>query len=154
MKKFAVLFGLFFLIAFGSCNTQKGETVLLTRDFSSKGWERFDFITDGYEVKKPITLNLSMIASFEPSYMFDYLSVVFTVFDSEDQPIRSKSYKFNLKDKDGTWKSELKDGCYTFTLPINSEMAFNEPAIYKLQLENRMPITPLAGIHHVSIVAK
>ena len=39
-------------------------------------------------------------------------------------------------------------------LPINQEMSLNEPGKYLLQLENRMPITPLAGIRHVSIVSK
>lgn len=154
MKRIKILLGLFFLMGLGACTTQKTDTALLTRDFLPKGWERFDFITKELVIKKPTSLNLNMIVSFDPSYTFDYLSVVFTVFDTEDQPLRSKSYKFNVKDKDGTWKSELIDGRYTFTLPINSEMQFNDPGEYKLQLENRMPITPLVGIRHISIVSK
>ena len=78
--------------------------------------------------------------------------VVFTVFDNYDHPLRTKGYKFNLKEKDGSWKSSLTDGSYHFSFPINSELSINEPGKYTFQLENRMPITPLSGINSVEIV--
>ena len=154
MKRTAFFIGILLLIGLSACKSGKDNTTLLSRDFLPKGWERFDFVTDTLNVKKPTVLDLSMTVSFTPAYTFDYFSTVFTVFDMEDQPLRTKSYNFKLKDKEGTWKSELVDGCYTFTLPINNEMAFNETGMYKLQLENRMPITPLVGIQHISIHSK
>lgn len=154
MKKTAFfVIGLFLLLGLTSCRSGKDDQALLSRTFLATGWERFDFITKDLEIKRPTTYDLSMKVAFDPSYAYDYLSVVFTVFDSDDHPLRAKSYQFGLKEMDGSWKSELVDGYYTFTLPINSELAFPEPGMYKLQLESRMPITPLAGIHRISIIA-
>lgn len=152
MKRFAIFFGLVCLLGMSSCHSGKSNSALLSKDFASSGWERFEFINNELEIKKPTTYDLTMKVSFDETYPFDYLSVVFSVFDTEEHPLRSKSYKFKLKDDQGSWKSDLNQGLYTFTLPINSEMSFNEPGLYVLQLENRMPITPLVGIHHISIV--
>lgn len=153
MKKFCFLIGIFFLTVLGACDHQKKESTLMSRNFMANSWERFDYITSDLEIKKPTTLNLNMIVSFNSDYTYDYFSVVFTVFDKDDNPLRAKSYKFSIKDSDGQWKSELTDGCYTFKFPINSELALNEPDVYKLQLENRMPTTPLIGIKSLSIVS-
>ena len=156
MKRFAFIIGLGLLCFFGlgSCHSKKSDSVLLSKEFNSSEWERFEFITNELEIKKPTTYDLSMKVTFDDAYPFDYLSVVFSVFDTEDNPLRSKSYKFNLKDGNGTWKSDNNQGLYTFNLPINSEMSFQEPGTYVLQLENRMPTTPLNGIHDISIVSK
>jgi gliding motility-associated lipoprotein GldH len=155
MKRPVFLIWILLLIGLGACNSGVKESdTLLSRDFLPAGWERFDFSTDTLHVKKPVTYDLSMTVTFTPEYPFDYFSTVFTVFDMEEQPLRTKSYNFKLKDREGIWKSDLVDGCYTFTLPINNEMAFNEPGMFVLQLENRMPITPLVGIRHISIRSK
>lgn len=151
MKRISVVIGLFCLIGLNACHSRKVDPTLLSRDFLSTGWERFDYITKNVEIQQPTTYNLTMKASFDASYPFDYFSVAFTVFDTEDHPLRSKNYKFSLKDYEGVWKSELIDDLYTFTFPINSEMSLNEPGEYIFQLENRMPITPLVGIRHISI---
>lgn len=153
MKRTAFIIGLFCLLGIVSCHSDKKDSPLMTRDFLPSGWERFDFIKNELEIGKPTTFNLIMEATFDNSYPFDYISVVFSVFDEEENPLRSKSYKFSLKDNDGQWQSESKDGLYKFTFPINSEMSFNDPGKYILQLENRMPITPLVGIRHISMVA-
>lgn len=155
MKRPAIFIWMLLLIGLGACNSEKKEdAIILSRSFLPAGWERFDFITDTLNVKKPVVYDLSMTVTFTPEYPFDYFATVFTVFDMEDQPLRTKNYHFKLKDREGAWKSELVDGGYTFTLPINSEMAFNEPGLFVLQLENRMPITPLVGIRNISIRSK
>jgi len=152
MKRIALFIGLLCLAGMFGCHSDQGSKALLSRDFLATGWERFDFISDEVEIKKPTTYNLTMEVSFEETYPFDYFSVVFTVFDTDEHPMRSKGYKFSVKDKENSWKSELKDGYYTFIFPINSEMSFNEPGKYVLQLENRMPTTPLTGVHHVALM--
>jgi len=154
MKKFAFIIGVICLAGMISCNSNQGNTVILSRDFPSSEWERFDFVKETLTIKKATTYDLTMEVSFDDTYPFDYFSVVFTVFDTYDQPIRAKNYKYSVKDKEGVWKSDLENGLYTFKFPINSEMSFNEPGDYILQLENRMPNTPLTGVHHVAIVAK
>lgn len=154
MKRITIILGVLCMMGLFSCQHNQADKALLSREFTSSGWERFDFVSNELEIKKPTTYDLTMEASFEETYPFDYISVVFTVFDNDDEPMRAKSYKFSVKDKGGTWKSDLKDGLYTFTFPINSEMSFNEPGTYILQLENRMPTTPLSGIHHIALISK
>lgn len=153
MKKLVLYLGIFFVIGLSSCSTNNGGKVLLSRAFPTMSWERFDFVSANIEVKKATTYDLVLQASFDSTYTYDYLSVVFTIFDAYQNPFRTKAYKFHLKEKDGSWKSTLEDGCYHFTFPINSELTVNEPGIYNFQLENRMPITPLYGIKNVSIIS-
>ncbi len=151
MRKYLLIIGVV-LIGLSSCHSDKNEGTLLSRTFPTQSWERFDFVKAEIDLKKPTTYNLVLSVSFDPSYVQDYLSVVFTVFDNDDHPLRTKGYKFNLKEKDGSWKSSLTDGSYHFSFPINSELSINEPGKYTFQLENRMPITPLSGINSVEIV--
>lgn len=152
MKKLTLLLMAITLTVGLSCCTGKKNKVLLHRDFPTLSWERFDFVKDDIEVTKPTPYDLVMDVCFDPSYTYNYFSVVFTVFDSYGNPFRTKDYKFFLKEKDGSWKSTLVDGYYHFTFPINSALTINEPGIYNFQLENRMPITPLYGVKEVSII--
>ena len=78
--------------------------------------------------------------------------IIFTVFTKEGNPYRSKGYKFSLKDKEGHWNSELKDGCYTFDFPINKQFLITDPGNYRFQIEYRMPITPLVGIKELKLI--
>ena len=64
---------------------------------------------------------------------------------------RSKDYKFMLKDKDGNWKADNKNGYYTFRLPIMSEMTFSEKGVYNFKVENKYPKDPLYGIKSLKI---
>ena len=152
MKRLTLLFlGIAIAIGLSCCSSGKKNNVLLSRDFPTMSWERFDFVKSDIEVTKATSYDLVLAVSFDPSYVYNYISVVFTVFDAYGNPFRTKDYKFRLKEKDGSWKSTLVDGCYHFTFPINSELTINEPGVYTFQLENRMPITPLIGIKDVSI---
>ena len=76
------------------------------------------------------------------------------MFDADERPFRTKNYKFKVKDSNGNWNSELVDGYYRFTFPINNELTVNEPGTYRFQLENRMPITPLKGVRDIEILNK
>lgn len=151
MRKFLLIIGMI-LLGLSACNTSKNNNVLLSRTFPTSNWERFDFVKSEIDLEKPVTYNLVLNATFDPSYTPSYLSLVFTIFDDHDNPYRTKGYKFNLKEKDGSWKSTLTDGGYRFSFPINSELTIYEPGKYTFQLENRMPITPLSGINSVEIV--
>ena len=142
------------MICLFSCDSNKKGEALLSRSFPTSSWERFDFIKNDVEIKKPVTYNLVMDASFDPSYSSDVISVVFTVFDADGRPFRTKSYKFRVKDGYGNWNSELVDGYYHFSFPINNELTINEPGTYRFQLESRMPITPLTGIREIAILNK
>ena len=143
-----------FMFSSSACSHQKknGNRDILSREFYHNSWERFDYISNDIAVKEGQAFDLSLNISFTEEYPYDNFSMVFTIFDEDDTPYRSKSYSFKLKDADGQWHSELKDGCYTFDLPINQDLTFSESGTYKFQIESRMPITPLVGIRQLRLI--
>ena len=151
MKKFVLVLSLIGLVA---CHSNRNGNVLISREFPTLSWERFDFLEETVELKKPVSYDLVLSTTFTPEYPFDYFEIAFTVFDDHDHPLRGKNYQFKVKDRDGVWKSELVENEYHFTFPINSAMTLNEPGKHKLQIENRMPITPLLGIKKIQLIDK
>lgn len=155
MKRISFIFGaLIVLVGLSSCHSGRSENVLVSREFPTTLWERFDYVERTLALTKPATYSLELDVAFDDSYAFNYFSMVFTVFDDADHPLRSRNYKFTLKDRDGLWKSEPEEGLYHFRLPLNNELTLNEPGTYTFQIENHMPITPLTGIHKISIISK
>ena len=134
-----------------SCNHQENTSDLIQRDFYETLWERFDYVKNDIEIKEATTYNLALRISFTEKYTYNDISLVFTIFDANGTPYRSKGYKFELKDADGNWKSELKDGCYTFDLPINKSLQITDPGTYRFQIEYKMPITPILGVKSLTL---
>lgn len=151
MRKFVLVLS---LIGFVACHSNQNGNVLISREFPTLSWERFDFLEETVELKKPTSYDLVLSATFSPEYPFDYFEIAFSVFDDHNHPLRGKNYQFKVKDRDGVWKSELVEDEYRFTFPINSELMLNEPGKYKFQIENRMPITPLLGIKKIVLLDK
>lgn len=150
MKRFFLLV-LASCFCFFGCNQQQENAEVLHREFFENQWERFDFVRNNIEVKSATTYNLGMRISFTDNYPYDDFSMVFTVFTDDDEPYRSKGYKFNLKDADGHWNADLVEGCYTFDLPINKALQINEPGTYCFQIENQAPVTPLIGVKELTL---
>lgn len=151
MRKFVWVLCLIGLVA---CHSNRNGNALISRNFPTLSWERFDFLEETLDLKKSVSYDLVLSATFTPEYPFDYFEMAFTVFDDHDHPLRAKNYQFKLKDRDGVWKSELVEGEYRFTFPVNSNLTLNEPGKYKLQIENRMPITPLLGVKEIKLIDK
>ena len=152
MKKI-VLIGCLILCFFG-CSQQEKNTALLHREFFDTMWERFDYVKDSIDIKSETSFDLSLKIAFTDDYTYNDFSMVFTVFTGDGQPYRSKGYKFNLKDKEGNWNVEKKEGCYTFVLPINKDLRIVDAGTYTFQIENRMPITPLVGVKELTLYKK
>lgn len=132
--------------------SRKGiDTELLHRDFYETLWERFDFVKNEVTIKESTTFDLNLHLSFTDDYPYDIISLVFTVFDEEGTPYRSKGYKFKLKDQEGNWNAEKFDGCYSFELPINKSLQISDPGVYCFQMEYRMPKTPIIGIKSLTL---
>lgn len=151
MKKSAIMVFLGCLCLMG-CGPKEKNAEMIHRDFFNTVWERFDYVRNEIEVKEATTYDLSMKISFTEDYPYDNFSMIFTVFTSDGQPYRSKGYKFNVKDKEGQWNSQLADGCYTFTFPINKNLMITDPGKYCFQIENHMPITPLVGVKELTLI--
>lgn len=152
MKRVLIVFGLIGLAVCSACHSNKDGKAVITRGFPTSSWECFDFVDHAFELEKPTTYDLSLTATFSPDYTYNYFAMAFTVFDEEAHPLRSKDYRFTLKDRDGVWKEELTNGVYRFTFPINNELTLNEPGKYTFRIENCMPITPLTGIKEIVLI--
>ena len=151
MKRLAIILGCC-LCLFGCSHREKSDKALMQREFYQALWERFDYVRATVEIDKETTFDLTLKIAFTDDYAFDDFSMVFTVFDSEGDPYRSKGYKFNLKDADGQWNCEKKDGCYTFVFPINKALRIADKGTYTFQVENRMPKTPLEGVKEMALL--
>ena len=136
----------------GCTNSEKGSKALLQREFFGTLWERFDYVRADVVIDKETTFDLTLRMAFTDDYPFDDFSMVFTVFADDGEPYRSKAYKFNLKDADGQWNCEKKDGCYTFVFPINKSLRISDKGTYTFQVENRMPKTPLEGVKEMALL--
>lgn len=155
MKRTSILTIAVFAILFCSCSrNSSSERAIISRTFLDDSWERFDFVKTEVEIDEETTYDLSLDISFTSTYKFDDFSMVFSIFNANGNPYRSKAYAFNLKDGDGNWKSELADGCYTFNLPINKALTLTDTGKYTFQIEYRMPITPLEGVRELKLYNK
>lgn len=135
-----------FCLGLLGCQQQTKDKELLHRDFYNTIWERFDYVRNDIVVTTSTTYDLSMQISFTDDYPYNDFSMVFTVFDENGNPYRTKGYKFNLKDSNGNWNVEKREGCYSYNLPINKSLTITEPGKYQFTIEQRMPITPLVGV--------
>lgn len=153
MKRLALVFGCLFL-AFCGCWQQTEKNVILQRSFYNNNWERFDFVKNTIDVKEKTSYDLNLRISFTEDYPYNDFSMIFTVFDAYGDPYRAKAYKFNLKDSEGQWNGESRDGCHTFELPINKSFLIADPGKYTFQIENYMPITPLVGVKELTLYKK
>ena len=140
------------LVCLGGCRQETKNKELLQRSFYNTVWERFDYVRNDIEFDAASTLDLTAQVSFTDDYPYEDFSMVFTVFTADEEPYRSKAYTFKLKDEDGNWKSELKDGAYTFDFPINKGLQIVDPGVYRFQLEYRMPITPIVGVKEIKLI--
>ena len=151
MKRLAVLL-VCCMCLLGCTNSEKGSKALLQREFFGTLWERFDYVRGDVVIDKETTFDLTLRMAFTDDYPFDDFSMVFTVFDADGTPYRSKGYKFNLKDADGQWNCEKKDGCYTFVFPINKSLRIADTGTYTFQVEYRMSKTPLEGVKELALL--
>ena len=144
---------------FSSCSN-KQDNVVIFREFKNQEWERFEYLNGSFNVNKDSQkYNVIMEVSVNEDYPNVYethqsdcpLLFNLTIKNPDGNGGRSKDYKFMLKDKEGNWKADNKNGYYTFRLPIMSEMTFSEKGVYNFNIENKYPKDPLYGIKSLKI---
>ena len=148
-KTFLLAFALCLLVG---CRQQQQDSTLIQRSFYNTLWERFDYVSSDVDVNETTTYDLTMDISFTDDYPYNDFSMVFTVFDKDENPYRARGYKFNLKDEEGVWSVDKKGDCYTFSLPINKQLQITEPGRYQFKIEQKMPITPLVGVKELKLI--
>lgn len=141
-----------------SCSS-KQDNIVIYKEFPNQEWERFEYLQGNFNVNKASKYDIVVEVSVDDNYPNIYdthqsdcpLLFNLTIKNPNGNGKRSKDYKFTLKDKDGNWKADKKDGCYVFKLPIIGEMSFNEKGTYNFKLENKYPKDPLQGIKSLTL---
>lgn len=142
-----------------SCSNNVDD-VVISKDFTNEEWSRFDYLIGDFDViKSPVKYDIVMEVAVSDIFPDVYennqdnstLSVNLTITNPEDSGRRSRDYNFNLKDRDGNWKSEKANGYYVFKLPMIDEMTFSEEGTYQFKLENKYSKDPLYGIKSLTI---
>ena len=151
------LFITFFL--FVSCTKVQRDNIIITKEFQDEEWSRFEFIEGHIEVKKvPAKFDVIMEVVVSDQYPSTYEmhqkdgAFLFNLTVSNSDGIyRSRDYRYKLKNNEGYWNSEKKNGYYTFFLPVINEMSIEEKDIYKFTIENKYSKDPLQGIKSISL---
>jgi gliding motility-associated lipoprotein GldH len=141
-----------------SCSS-KQDNIVIYKEFPNQEWGRFEYLQSNFNVNKASKYDIIVEVSVDDNYPNIYdthqsdcpLLFNLTINNPNGNGKRSKDYKFTLKDKDGNWKADKKDGCYVFKLPIIGEMSFNEKGTYDFKLENKYPKDPLQGIKSLTL---
>ena len=155
-----VVSGILLLLAllFSSCSN-KQDNIVIYKEFQNQEWKRFEFLQNNFNISKASEYDIVMEVFVNDDYPNIYethqsdcpLLFNLTIKNPNDNGTRSRDYKFMLKDKDGNWRSDKKDGYYVFRLPIISEMSFTEKGVYNFKIENKYPKDPLQGIKSVTL---
>lgn len=149
---------LLFTLLFSSCSN-KSDNIVIFKEFNNQEWERFEYLQGDFHVNKASKYDIIMEVLVNDNYPNVYethqsdcpLLFNLTIKNPNDNGKRSKDYRFMLKDKDGNWKADKKNGCYVFKLPIMGEISLSEKGTYNFKLENKYPKDPLQGIKSVTL---
>lgn len=143
-----------------SCS-EKQDNIVISQEFINQEWSRFEYLEGQYKLSKaPSIFDIIMEVTVTDEYPSRYethqqeapLSFNLTIKNPNSSGSRSKDFNFKLKDKDGIWRAEKKEGTYTFRLPIMSEVTLNENGIYNFKIENKYPKDPLCGIKSMTLM--
>ena len=156
-----VLYSIVLLLSlFLSSCTSKQDNIVIYREFGNQEWERFEYLTGNLDVRKTsqkydvvmeVTVNDNYPNVYENHQSDAPLLFNLTIKNPDSNGGRSKDFRFTLKDKDGNWKADKKNGYYIFRLPVMSEMSFSENGIYSFKVENKYTKDPLQGIKSIKI---
>ena len=150
---------LFLVVVFVSCSKHQ-DFVVINKSFDNEEWERFEYLNGKIEIadaasKYDIVMEV-VVSDTYPSYYENHqkdgdLPFNMTIINPDNSGSRSRDYNFKLKDKEGNWKSDKRNGYYTFRLPVISEMTFSDDGVYEVKIENKYHRDPLAGIKSLKI---
>lgn len=147
------------LLILSSCSKHQDKIVIF-KEFQNNEWSRFDYLHGNLNIKNaPVKYDVIMEIVVNDDYPNLYenhqkdssFPFNLTIKNPDNNGSRSKDYKFTLKDEDGNWKSDKKNGCYTYRLPIINEMSFSEDGDYEFKIENKYTKDPMYGIKSLTL---
>lgn len=125
-----------------------------TYKFENGIWNRFKFLNYEFQISKPEnSYNLSAIITFNEFTNIEMLpvNVVMTLPGGEE---RIKDYNLFLKDRDGVFKGEKKEGNYELKVVLRENFQFPEKGLVKIEIENLNPKIETPGILSFGIMVE
>jgi len=148
---YKVLPSLIIILLLTSCNSN--TTFKEYKKFDDISWNRFDILEFYVPVQKKEPLDLYLALRHHTNFPYSYIDVTITL-NTPDGEMRSRDYRFRLKDTDLKWKGSGMGDLWDIELPIRKEMLFNKNGICKIQIENKMHRVETPGIIEVGLIIK
>jgi gliding motility-associated lipoprotein GldH len=148
---YKVLPSLIIILLLTSCNSN--TTFKEYKKFDDISWNRFDILEFFVPVQKKEPLDFYLALRHHTNFPYSYIDVTITL-NTPDGEMRSRDYRFRLKDTDLKWKGSGMGDLWDIELPIRKEMLFNKNGICKIQIENKMHKVETPGIIEVGLIAK
>jgi gliding motility-associated lipoprotein GldH len=117
-------------------------------------WKRDNIITFNVDIKdaKP-NYDITLALRHTPYYSFANIKVNVTLtFPSGD--IRTRDFNIFLRNPDGSFKGDVAGDLWDINYPVFNEITFPDPGIYKIEVQNIMPIVELPDIMDVGMIVR
>lgn len=144
MNRSIVLLLIPFLFVVGACN--KNEKQCLFNSFDKTTWNRFE----KQKFEFPIENNSSpydvmLTLRHNDDFVFDnlYIHVVMEMPGGEE---RIMEYDFKIRDDDGNFLSNDRNGYHEISFPLHKELHFSERGACRVEIENLIPKMEIQGI--------
>ena len=121
--------------------------------FENISWNKFDKLEFEFNVNKSDHLDFYLALRHHTNYPYDYINFTLTIY-TPDGEMRSRNYRFELKDSNQKWKSSGMGELWDAELPIRKNMIINKTGVCKVVIENRMSKMETPGIVEVGLVVE
>jgi len=148
MKKLFPIFVLILLIS--SCGKQ--AKFVHNFEMNDKGWEKFNnlhFTQNSFVKNKAYSVNLDLVIDenyTESSFEFQLL------IESEEGESWNKVFAIPIKDKEGNFLIEKKNGVFNYHILLLKAKYFNEKGNYSFEVVNLNPKLVTKGIKKISFI--
>ncbi len=149
MQKIILLFIIISLLTACTNNTAFKEY----KKFDDISWNRFDILEFEFPVEKKEPVDFYLALRHHTNFPYSFVDVNITIF-TPDGEIRSREYRFRLKNTDLKWKGDGMGELWDIEFPIRKEMLFNKNGICKVEIENKMHKVETPGIIEVGLIVR
>jgi gliding motility-associated lipoprotein GldH len=154
MSKYLNAMGIMLFIMFIFTNCKKEYPVEVYHTFQGNKWSRFEKIALEIPVEKTNTYyDLYLYMQYDSTYPFDNLYIN-VVMDLPSGETRIREYDFEMKEPNGSFKSEFTDGKGEIIFSLRKEIKFNETGTCLIEIEDLIPRIEITGIYRLGILLK
>ena len=97
-----------------------------------------------------VSYNISIPVRHIENYPYDGLLINFTYYTPNGEE-HTKNYKLNFRDVKGNFIGDGSGDIWDESVIIMKNARFNTPGIYKFEIVNNMPKTPVMGIMELGL---